>query len=653
MKKIGTWMVSLSLSCWLLACGGSSVPAAPTDIALSDSGVLWVDASLQTEITALVLDEDGEPMANILISLTHDGQYLDVDPASASSGEDGAVVFSVGTQNGGPVAFQAVLGGEELGDSLEVDFALQLGLVAGDMELTSPGGLVVLTASVADANGVVEGVPLLLVSDRAEDVVDPAEIDSDAGGEATFAVTSMASGSAMLTLSVGGLTLLDNPSVAVDFVGPTLSGRWSFPQPDAVLVAPRIGAVWVDMEDPFGEPVERELVSIPLGETPELGSSGTFELTLPMHVPEADLFRPDPDDPDLHESFMIAPYGIGIYDDLDGSGDFSNGEVLVAMSDEDVLLTYAVGELPEPEVVPDVVHGYQYLDLFTEQSHEIILLDALVDQHDLDIRMAPCPSGQLFGQVDFGVNLPAGSDTRVAVLMIDAHLLGLSGEEIFNGGNFFEMVSEPLAYVSDTVVDYELTLPEPSAVFPGYQDMLVQWAPELPGFGVFFPLVYVDSDGDGLFSNDDDDIHTGDTIAGFPSLPFGYGHVLIEWIDGSMPLFMGFTMRGINEGYNIVREPIKVGIDAVIDDNCLQVHEDLESGHTDLPFRIERDEAGETVVLMEGTDLYTDAGQANRVCSSSGGFLALVQVGDNLVITNQIEKGEILDLDSPIDLMTW
>ncbi len=654
MKGIVSLIVSLFLGCWLSACDSSSRPALPTDIALSDSGVVWADGSLATEITALVLDADGEPMENISISLTDDGQFMNVDPASASTGEDGTVVFTVGTQTGGPVNFQAVLDEQDLGDSLEVDFTLQLGLDAGDVELTFPGGLVALTASVADAEGTVEGVPLLLVSDRAEDIVDPTEIDSDASGEAAFEVTTMASGPAMLTLEVDGLTLLDSPSVVVDFVGPTLSGTWSFPQPGAVLVAPRICAVWVDMRDPLGEQVERELVSIPLGETPELGSSGTFELTVPMHAPEEDLFPPpeEPGEPPLPESFVIAPYGIGIYDDLDGSGDFSDGDVVVAMTDEDVLLTYVEGELPDPEVVPDVVHGYQYLDPFIGNPPDIFPLEDLVDQHDLDIRMAPCLSGPLTGQVSFDANMPEGLDTRVAVLMIDANLLGVGFEEIFDAGNFFEIVSAPVAYAPDTTVDYELTLPEPSSVFPGYQDMLAQWAPGLPAFGFFFPLVYVDSDGNGVFTNDDNDIGTGDQIRGFTDLPFGYGHALLQWVDGPPVLFLGFMMRGINEGYNLIREPLKVGIDDVINDNCLQVHEDLEP-HADLPFRIEREEFGETVVVLEGDDLDTGAGQLNRVCSASGGFSGVVQVGDELVITNQIEEGEILDLDTPIDLMTW
>ncbi len=748
MKRIVTLIVSLSLGCWLSACDGSSRPALPTDIALSDSGVVWADGSLQTEITALVLDSGGETMENIQISLTHDGQYLDVDPSSASTGENGTAVFSVGTQNSGPVTFQAVLDGQDLGDSLEVDFTLQLGLDAGEAELIYPGGLVALTASVSDADGPVEGVPLRLVSDRAEDTVDPVVIDSDANGEAVFEVTTMAigqamltlevdgwalddnpsvvvdfvgpqleldvgeveltypggrialtasvsdadgpvegvplrlvsdraedtvdtplidsdangeavfevttmeSGQAMLTLEVDGWSLDDNPSVVVDFVGPTLSGTWSFPQPGAVLIEPRIGAIYVHMENPMGEQVYRELVSTPLGETPELGSSGIFELTLPMHAPELDLYRPDPGDPDVPESFMIAIYGVGIYDDLDASGDFSDGDVVVSLSDEGLLLTYAEGELPDPAYLPGVVHGYQYIDLPEGGLPDITPFDDLIDQHDLDIRMAPCPSGPLFGQVTFGSFLPADSDTRVAVMMIDPQVIGSGFEEVFNAGNFHEMVSAPVAYAQNSIVDYELVLPEPSSVFPGYQDMLVEIDPQMPAFGILFPMVYVDSDENGVFTNDDNDLNTGDMVAGFLDLPFGFDHALLQWVDGQFSLFMVFMLPGINEGYNLVREPLSAGVDVVLDDNCLQVNEDLEPDYTDLPFRIEREEYGETVVMMEGDDLDTGAGQLNRVCSASGGFSGVVQVGDELVITNQIEEGEVLDLDTPIDLKT-
>ena len=634
------------------ACDSGNRASPPADIELSADGVVYVNGELAATITARVVDSDGEPVNSVLIRLTHDGTGIAIDPVVGTSGDDGQVEFSLSTQQGGSVQFQAEVDLDDLamGDPLALDFNLALSLSAGSVELTTPGGRVEVLATVADASGPIEGVPLRVISDRVEDAVGPVNQDSDAQGEAVFDVTTVRSGPAMLTLMVDGLNLVDTPSSAVDFVGPILTGTWSHLQPGAIIAAPRIGLLWINFGlDIFGDHPTRELMSMGIAEVPELGQSGTFELRLPLHAPQEDLYDPDPENPELPETFVIAPYAIAVYDDLDGSGDFSGGDSVLALTDENVLATYVEGELPDPQDIPDLVHGYQFMDPFVDGDPIVVAFDQLADEHDLELRMAPCPAGPLSGTINFGDALPEGENTRVAVLLINANLI-FDGRffEMFDVGNFVDLVSQPVAYAANTSLEYTLDLPEPGSVYPDYQDLLVDLLPSMPAFGIMAPIVYVDSDSNGVFTNDDSDINTGDRLVGYSDLPFGHGTFLLEWLDGPIGAFVPLLIPGLNEGYNLILEPLTSDINQVIDDTTLNVVENIESGHAGLPFRIQREINGEQEIVISGSDLVTLPGQ--RVGSASGGFAGVVQADDELVITNQLEEGQVLDLDTPFDI---
>jgi len=281
----------------------------------------------------------------------------------------------------------------------------------------------------------------------------------------------------------------------------------------------------------------------------------------------------------------------------------------------------------------------------------LLALEALAGEHDMNIRMAPCPTVFMEGWVRFGDGLDAEADLRLALILVDANLI-FSGQadRMFDVGNFVDLASTGLVVTPNDSVEYMLELPRPWDAHPNYQDYLFQAVPGIPAFGIMAPVIYVDSDHNGVFTNDDNDVLTGDRVVGAIDLPFGYGGLLIEWLDGDPGLFSGLGGHGLNGGYNLLREPIADPVTAVIDDNTLELHKPLEPGWSDLPFRIERRVAGQERILLEGDDLVTTGGTSRRVVSAAGGFNGVVQAGDRLVITNQIEDSEVLDFDTPVDL---
>lgn len=730
----------------LVACNGSDGGAEPADVELVAGDVTWREGALEVEITATVLDADGLAVPEVLLRMRSDRSADAFSPAVAPTDAQGRVVFAARTTEAGYPKYQAVLedSGEPLGDPLEVDLGLTLGLETGEVRLTSAGfevdmhgrveagiagiplrlesdrgseldsvdpavattgadgradftlrshtggapmldltmdgiansnvasTLVILQANVSwtlgdlewtvpgaqlevsvlirDPAGVAAGLTVRLSSDRQADAIAPESAETGADGTASFQVSSQEDGLATLSLEIDAVELDPAPSTGVTFCGPRLSGGWTFPQPGGLVSAVRVGAIWIDLSAgvPNPDAEGREIASVAVEPLPELGGEGSFELVLPMDVPEGDLYAPDPQSPD----FRIATYGVLAYDDLDASEDFSQGDAVLSVPPGQELLTYALGAPDTPP--PGLVQGYQFMHISGDADPEIFPLEDLADQQHLDIRMAPCPATTLRGQVHFGEALEAGSDTRVAVVVINTGMLLSGNNNIFEPDEYFELAAADVAFEAGAVVDYELAMPDPHEACltrcpdgKTMDDFLYDGIPEVPPFGVFVPLVYLDKDGD-------DELHPGmgqndDQVVGMARLDFGCGSQMIEWLDDGLPFIMAVMFPGLNQGYNHIREPLKAGIVSKLDDHSLEIDEALEPGHSGLPFRIER---GEEVVLA-GDDLDTGDGSQPMQVSSAAGFAGYSpEADDELVITVLIEQFEALDFDSPYDLVT-
>ncbi len=642
---IATWSVLFLMA----GCGSSSTPPPSWQGSLTAGQVLYVDGALQCELTLSIEDDSGQPGESLSVSLESDSSDAAIDPALAQTDAQGKATFTVRTHVGGTFNFQAKLADDnkDLGDGVDVSFGLELKLTPDDVILTNPGGSVTLHASVADAAGPIKSATLILTSDRTNDTIEPTSQDSDDQGKADFLVTTEESGKSTFDLQVQGLTLSDTPQLQVNFMGPTLSGNWGFLQPGGIVANPRIGAIWIDFETINEEnPPYRELTSIAMDSVPELGDEGTYELPIPMNAPADDMKHPGGD-----ETIMMASYALVIYDDGDESADFTQGDTVIATSDEQVLLAYGTGDgLNGLGLEP----GWVFMKAPKEQGQDPVFstLGDLIDQNDLYIRSAPCPEVTVSGTMTFNDEEPATGTVRVAFMMVDAHgAFNGNWDHLWDAGNFFELNSQAVQYVAGGQADWSMDLPTPSEVFPSYQDFLVQPFEGLPPFGLLLPVVYLDEDpGNGVFTNDDNDLATGDRIIGVWDMPFGFGPSLIEWIDGPLEYRFPLMVPGLNQGYNLVHTAWKSHVAAVVNDTTLQLDDTLEAGHQDLCFRITRKQNGSESQVLSGHDLATGQTDSNVVTSATGGFSATVQVGDELTLCNQTDQDQVLDFDTPYDL---
>ncbi len=629
------------------ACGGSNSAPPAWQGELSAGQVLYVDGALQSELTITITDDAGTPGEALSVSLDTDASDVAIEPALAQTDAQGKATFTARTHVGGTFTFKAKLLDQELDASKDVTFGLELTLTADDLVYTHPGGSLSLHASVADAAGPVSGATLLLGSSRSQDAIDPTSEDSDDQGKADFTITTEESGQADLSLQVQGLTLPDAPVLQANFMGPTLSGSWGFPQPGGLVSNPRIGAIWIDFETINSEnPPYRELMSIPMDSVPSLGDEGTYELPIPMDAPADDLKHPGGD-----QSILMAAYALTIYDDNDDTGDFSEGDSILAMSDEQVLLTYGTGDgLSGLGLEP----GWVFMEAPDEESQDPSFVDLsdLIDQNDLYIKSAPCPQATVSGTLTFSDEEPASGQVRVAFMMVDAHeAFSDNWDNLWDNGNFYELASEAVEYNAGGQSDWSLDMPNPSEIFAEYQDFLVSPFESMPAIGLALPIVYLDEDpGNGVFTNDDNDLQTGDRIIGTWDLPFGYGPALAEWIDGPLEYRFPLMVPGLNQGYNLVQTAWKSHVVAVVNDTTLQLDDSLEAGHDNLCFKIERKQGAITAAVISGDDLSTGQTDSNVVTSASGGFAVSVQVGDELSLCNEIDKDKVLDFDTAYDL---
>jgi hypothetical protein len=617
--------------------------------------VRWSAGSLVATVDARVTNDEGEPVPGVEVTLSADSSAPVITPDTLTTSGSGRAQFVVSTFRGESVTFAAVAsdGDTEATAEVRVAFRLSLDLSASAPQLTYPGARAQLLATVADDEGPVAGIEIEVVAGRESDAIEPARATTDASGNAALALEATEIGEATARMTVVGLDLGTAPTATVSITTPSISATWSHSQPDAVLIAPRAGLVWIDTDPVPGAPLAaRELASVGIDPVPDIGDSGTVTLQLPLDPPEQDLYHPDRGNPDLPDSLRAAPYGLGIYDDLDLSGDLTPADAMVALSDADAVLVYARGELPGADVVPGLVAGYQYFDSLRGDPPTAFGLDALTRSPHMDIRMAPCTSGSLDGRVAVTAAAPGDVLLHVALVLVDAESY-LAGDvlHLLDADNFLEIATTSVSCPPGETVRYALQLDHPSAVASDYQDFLAP-IPGGPALGLMLPLLYIDSDGDGAFTNDDNNLSTGDRVAGGLNVPFGEGRVYIGWVDAPIPPMLSFGYPGLNQGYNVVREPLRVRIAAVNDDSTLRLSFAIEGGHKDLGFRIQHPDGAGAEVVMTGSDLTTGPPGSNDVVrSAAGGFAGVVDPSrDVLVFTNRVDGITYDDLDTTLDL---
>jgi hypothetical protein len=632
--------------CLLGECGGAC--CLPAQAELSAAGVLLVSGELVAGITVRVTSADGTPLAGVPLGLITDAGGVTVEPAEAATLADGRFTFSARTQVVGEATFQAVLlePAGELGEPLAVSFTLSLGVTSGALRYAYPGASAEVRVEVLDAAGPVPSVEVSLSSDRgALDALAPASATTGEDGQVAFQISSQTEGTATLTAQVVGLSGASASGAPLAFAGPSLSGNASNPQPGGQSSALRAGLVWIDRPSLIAGVFEaRELTSVPQADL-AFQATRAYALQAPLQPPEEDFYRPDPGNPELPESFEVATYAPALYSDQDSSGDLSAPDQLLGFrADRDLLLLYVRGELPDPALAPGLVEGYQFIRWSDEEQSFSPLAEHLQD-NDLWLRGADCPSSELQGEVAFRGDTAYALPTYLAVMLLRPAVVDEPGVW-WNPGNQRILATQQVALTPGQATPYALDLPWPQDADPDYRDMLVSPGVGLPRIGVLYAFAFVDGDGDGVFTNLDANPLTGDEVIGLPDFPFGYGTPILEWVEDPLSQLQAFSLPGANLGYNLVLGPMDLGIAEVVDDHTLRLLRDVEGNHADLCFRVVRRGGGAETVILTGTDLSTGILVDDLVTSGVGGFSALVLPGDRLILCNAIPRQAIFDLDT-------
>jgi hypothetical protein len=620
----------------------------PAQVTLQAGGALLAGGALSVEITAAVSSQDGTPLAGVPVALDSDPVLEDIQPAEGATLADGRFTFTARAKAAGEIGFTAKVGRPlaPLGLPLQVTFGAELALAFGELRYVYPGALLEVTATVQDSAGPVGGVALELESLRgATDRIGASTEHTDDDGRMRFSVQTEAPGEAVFRVSVSGISHLSLDSEAYRFRGPRLTGLVGFPQPGGLPTTTRVALAWIDRPAlETGALSAREATSTPLGElVPE--DQAPFALEAPFAPPAADFYRPAPTDPAFPETFEIATYAPLLYADVDGNGAFSAPDKIVGWrEDRDVLLLYARGELPAEAVVPGLVPGYQFIR-WTDEDKTILPLPDHLEDNPMELRGADCPATALGGTIRSIGAPPALPTYACAMLVAPAVLNNLA--VWWNRGNQLILSCQRVTLAADQTTPYQLSLPAPSTVDPGYTAFLARPAAGWPRVGALMGFVFADTDADGAYTNMDDDINTGDRLLGVADFPLGYGVPWLEWVEDAIPLALQFAYRDVNRGYNLALGPLDVVIQTVVDDHTLEIGRDLNPGARDLCFRIVRRDGGAQTEILRGDDLRTGSVTAgNRVTSAAGGFSGRVLANDRLIFCNQIEKPAFFDLDT-------
>ena len=209
----GLWLLVLILC---VGCGGGDDKSEPADASLQATEIGYSDGALQAEVTATVVDAEGQIVAEAAVRLVSDRSSDVVEPAAGITDSAGQVVFTLRSSSAGYPKLQLYLHPDNvaLGDPLDLDLGLSLSMETGSVSLSAAGWQVSFEATLVSN---IDGVPLELTSDRDAglDLVEPASQASVGGQAVTFLASSTYSGAPMFNLRLQGI---ENSNVASNMV---------------------------------------------------------------------------------------------------------------------------------------------------------------------------------------------------------------------------------------------------------------------------------------------------------------------------------------------------------------------------------------------------------------------------------------------------
>ncbi len=588
---------------------------------------------LDVKVEAKAQDTSGAPLAGQEAWVRTESGF-DVETDRIRTGPDGKAVFRVTSHRleAGPVTLQDDAGRVLARTELDLRGAVRVSLTTANETFVATGARADILVSVADPHGPVHGAQVLisLSPDRTEELLGPDEATTDGSGVATFPWHTQRAGWVDVTVRVGGI---EDPFENLGFWGPQhwISGRVEVSQEFAHLEWPRIGLLRMDLvalrdTGVVGEPWELLSESVDLVAASRL----SYDLYLPLVVPEQDFFQPEDPNYDLPEDLRAAAYAVVVYDDVGSiQGTMDASDELLAISGELPYLVFLKGTLPDEwQDLAGPNFNLAFAPLgggFRFQSWE-----DWQEAMDLEVTSAPVHKAWVRGAVRF--ETPPASDWRVELWAAEPEVLGT--DALFDPAHHQVLDSAP---VTGSATTFALEFPDGAPQTPWYG----QWASSLGPF-VANPIVivaYADGNGNGTYD-------AGETLA-LPHEPWGIFGPLYLYVHRGFDWILHFFVPGFHSGYLAMLLPQDYAIDLVDAQNG-RFHVDptgIPQDFDHVAFRIERRTEFGNSVLASGRDLSVDHVTGWMTTSED---LSEVQPGDWLVITKELQAARFQEVSEPV-----
>ncbi len=566
-------MASLVPILLMAACDDDSSNTSSTDVPDSitlTKTVVTYDAStsvLVAQITARVLDKDGNPVEGAELSLTLEGATGLPNAATDASGMASLTVRSAEIATVDGTLFAQKYTGENP-NSISIPVSIDFDYSA-DTAYSSPifgGGQAcrTVTITLSDDSGPIAGQPVVLTytSDPTSDM--PLHtVDATTDESGTFATQLCASENLnyYMTLSLGSLPPKKLPKLTIS--GPPIAGEITSVQTYHDISAPRAGVLVIDGSalSAFEEEgiLIQELQSMGFGGCPADGS-GSFFFTLPPAPPDEYLTKSDGD-----VRYGIFP--VFMYDDLDGSESWNPGEPITAIRLHGGIPVYFKGPDGEGWILPDSL----------EDDATMLDWEPNAEHLDLTVTMAPVYSPVIKGLADLGDMDIDPQSVTAAMLALDSQYMADNGlEATLQNGKYLVTLQSTLsatAYISMDATSLEAAIGTETVEQMTLTDDGMTYI-------ILLPVLYLDSNSNGTPEPAE--------IIGGGYGPFGTNAWFIYEI--SFPDWFALWQSGdrifFHKGYNYVTENRELNIDSVHDATTWQLNEGLEPGHTDVPFEV-------------------------------------------------------------------
>ena len=270
------------------------VDAAKSGLTVSASSLTAGDAGIMVTVTARDQSNNTIPDSLIQPDATNGGTF---NPNSIVSDGSGQGTFTYTTTVAGSHVISAIVGSVTLNTTRTVTVqpaavdAAQSSLGVAPGSIAASTGAVTATATVTARDpfgNTIPGQSVLLGVTGAGNTISTNPVSTNAGGVATFTISSTSQGVKTITASIAGTTIDDTPTLTVAAAAPDATSSEVTTAPTSTTVGTGV-SVAVTFQDQFGNPVGGQTVTLA---SDKAGNFGQALLTTDINGQASTSFTP-------------------------------------------------------------------------------------------------------------------------------------------------------------------------------------------------------------------------------------------------------------------------------------------------------------------------------------------------------------------------